>query len=274
MPTADGVSGSPFILIFLCSTFFLPYPFILNFHPPSPSIRFSRPPALTNHKQETQSQRTSWHSPSLPNFKVRASDLSLSSQLGATQASRWSPAGIELARRRPYTRRSPCVPQAGPEGRSHFVCYVLSLIPLISFVSFSPKESPGYVLPKTDRLPLLHPIERRASPNLSLELPSNNPFRNRAVSPSSASPAIPSPQSVQSAPGNRPVSRNPFLAAFEEDKSPPEDSGAKTSALDDMSAGQKQSPQKTSFGASTQELFVRLLSLHRSLPHPISHEHR
>ncbi|KAL1884950.1 hypothetical protein Plec18167_001607 [Paecilomyces lecythidis] len=46
--------------------------------------------------------------------------------------------------------------------------------------------------------------ERQPSPQLNINLSSNNPFRNRAVSPSAASPV-----SVNSA--GRPVSTNPFL---------------------------------------------------------------
>ena len=48
------------------------------------------------------------------------------------------------------------------------------------------------------------PIDAKAS-GLTLNLPSNNPFRNRAASP------LPSGQLSPREPPPRPVSRNPFL---------------------------------------------------------------
>src|ERR1700753_3910883 len=64
--------------------------------------------------------------------------------------------------------------------------------------------------------------QQRPPPNLILSLNSNNPFRNpRTASPAFPSPAIPSPQSAPFVTTplstTRPVSTNPFLAAFEQE---------------------------------------------------------
>src|ERR1700761_5658913 len=73
----------------------------------------------------------------------------------------------------------------------------------------------------TDKLPA-PADQQRPSPNLILGLNSNNPFRNpRTASPALPSPAIPSPQSdpfvTTPLSATRPVSTNPFLAAFEQE---------------------------------------------------------
>lgn len=104
----------------------------------------------------------------------------------------------------------------------------------------------------TDNLFLI--TERRPSPGLSINLSSNNPFRNRAASPSLQSPA-----SLQdrSSSGSRPMSRNPFLSTFEAEFNK---EAKKTDNLIDMSASMKDSPKKATFGTATEELFVRPIS--------------
>jgi len=62
--------------------------------------------------------------------------------------------------------------------------------------------------PMGDLLGLDQHPEDRANPGLTLNLGSNNPFRNRAVSPNNLSPALASPFDD---PPPRPTSRNPFL---------------------------------------------------------------
>ncbi|KAF2503321.1 Pal1-domain-containing protein [Lophium mytilinum] len=95
-------------------------------------------------------------------------------------------------------------------------------------------------------------------PNLTLDLSasannlsSNNPFRNRAASPHALSPGISTPNS-----GNRPVSRNPFLATFEDE--PAQQPNPNSSFLIDMSATVKESPKKATFGTSAEELFSNM----------------
>ena len=101
----------------------------------------------------------------------------------------------------------------------------------------------------TDNLFLI--TERRPSPGLSLNLSSNNPFRNRAASPNLQSPA----SQDRSSSGSRPMSRNPFLSTFEAEFN----KEAKKTDLIDMSANLKDSPKKATFGTATEELFVRPL---------------
>ncbi|KAI9720837.1 MAG: hypothetical protein M1812_002676 [Candelaria pacifica] len=57
--------------------------------------------------------------------------------------------------------------------------------------------------------------DRNPSPGLSLNLSSNNPFRNRIPSPNPYH-NLPSPQSPPSSSSARPSSRNPFLDVFDE----------------------------------------------------------
>ncbi|KAL6704107.1 hypothetical protein ACN47E_008770 [Coniothyrium glycines] len=89
--------------------------------------------------------------------------------------------------------------------------------------------------------------ERRPSPGLSLNLSSNNPFRNRA-----ASPGFPSPAN-HSTSDTRPMSRNPFLSTFEA-----EFNKEASKDLVDMSATMKDSPKKATFGTTAQDLFNNL----------------
>jgi hypothetical protein len=106
---------------------------------------------------------------------------------------------------------------------------------------------------------MFSPTERKATPTLSIELSSNNPFnpfRNKSIPSPRPSPGLESPNSVQSAPGNRPVSRNPFLAAFENDNTQHKDNITQSGTLIDMADTRADSPKKTTFGANAEELFV------------------
>ncbi|KAF2275459.1 Pal1-domain-containing protein [Westerdykella ornata] len=98
--------------------------------------------------------------------------------------------------------------------------------------------------------------DRRPSPGLTLNLPSNNPFRNRASSPA-ASPALDTPRSTAS----RPMSRNPFLSTFEAEFNK---EAANAAQLIDMSANMKESPKKPTFGSTAEELFHVLLTIQPS----------
>ncbi|KAL1654004.1 hypothetical protein SLS61_003406 [Didymella pomorum] len=95
--------------------------------------------------------------------------------------------------------------------------------------------------------------ERRPSPGLSINLSSNNPFRNRATSPGFPSPAN---QSDRSSSASRPMSRNPFLSTFEAEFN----KEARKTDLIDMSASMKASPKKDTFnnGSAAEELFKNL----------------
>ena len=96
-------------------------------------------------------------------------------------------------------------------------------------------------------------LEQPPSTGLTLNLASNNPFRNRAVSPSLASPGL-APISPVSpfddpTPTQRPLSRNPFLdPALVNTNSKP--ASQNLISLDDMSAEKKPS------SPTAEELFV------------------
>ncbi|KAF1816523.1 hypothetical protein P152DRAFT_127042 [Eremomyces bilateralis CBS 781.70] len=91
----------------------------------------------------------------------------------------------------------------------------------------------------------------RAASTLSLELPSNNPFRKSSI----PSPAIPSPDSLP--PNGRPVSRNPFLADFEQATEPTQKS-ENAPLIRTMSPPDRSSPVKTSFGKDAKDSFENL----------------
>ncbi|KAF2875478.1 Pal1 cell morphology protein-domain-containing protein [Massariosphaeria phaeospora] len=95
--------------------------------------------------------------------------------------------------------------------------------------------------------------DRRPSPGLSINLSSNNPFRNRAASPAVPSPTLQTPPSA----GSRPMSRNPFLQTFEAEFNK---EAAKNSHEVDMSATMRASPKKATFGSTAEELFSILAS--------------
>ncbi|KAF2125724.1 Pal1-domain-containing protein [Dothidotthia symphoricarpi CBS 119687] len=94
--------------------------------------------------------------------------------------------------------------------------------------------------------------ERRPSPGLRLDLPSNNPFRNRA-----SSPGLPSPHDQQrSSSASRPMSRNPFITTFEAEFNK---QAARGDLIDiDMSATMRESPKRATFGTATEDLFKNL----------------
>ncbi|CAO2653174.1 Nn.00g025850.m01.CDS01 [Neocucurbitaria sp. VM-36] len=104
--------------------------------------------------------------------------------------------------------------------------------------------------------------ERRPSPGLTLNLSSNNPFRNRATSPGLPSPLPASAN--RSSSGSRPMSRNPFLSTFEA-----EFNKEASKDLVDMSATMKASPKKATFGTAAEELFVRSAPPTARVPVPV-----
>lgn len=112
--------------------------------------------------------------------------------------------------------------------------------------------------------PLLTPdppnIDPRPSPTLSLNLSSNNPFRNRAASPHlSSGPPTP----AEPLPSPRPVSRNPFLdASYPNHNS----STQQASQPDKMSSAGTSATQNPALTANATDLFVR----HRNLLPPQS----
>ena len=100
--------------------------------------------------------------------------------------------------------------------------------------------------------------ERAKSPNFAIDLPSNNPFRNRANSPNTPN-SLPSPQNLsfnhQGAPLERPRSRNPFLDQTETEQ---------PNLIDPISVPSSprkampapESPKKGQLYGNTAELFV------------------
>ncbi|KAL8817260.1 MAG: hypothetical protein Q9191_008180, partial [Dirinaria sp. TL-2023a] len=93
------------------------------------------------------------------------------------------------------------------------------------------------------------------SPGLTLDLPSNNPFRNRAASPASLH-SLPSPQSLNftiQTPPERPRSRNPFLDSEQLDIFAPQPRPASPQT---MSGGTM--PAKGGLYGNTAELFNNL----------------
>ncbi|KAF2101262.1 Pal1-domain-containing protein [Rhizodiscina lignyota] len=91
-------------------------------------------------------------------------------------------------------------------------------------------------------------------PGLNLSLNSNNPFRNRANSPGLPSPAFASPGALPTPTINseRPASRNPFLAAFEQETN----NNLRNMAAGDT--GRSSSPQQNALDSNTRELFNNL----------------
>ena len=91
------------------------------------------------------------------------------------------------------------------------------------------------------------------SPGLTLDLPSNNPFRNRAASPSSLD-SLPSPQSLNfnlQTPPERPRSRNPFLDGEQLDIFAPNPRPASPQRMSGST-----SPVRGGLYGNTAELFV------------------
>ena len=114
---------------------------------------------------------------------------------------------------------------------------------------------------------LIFPLETRISPGLTINLSSNNPFRNRAASPASFG-GQPSPQSPRfdvnssvnsssnTTNNHRPVSRNPFLDVNDND-----DQNLPSSTrlpVQNMSVPNgASSPPNSAMAAHAKELFVR-----------------
>lgn len=93
-------------------------------------------------------------------------------------------------------------------------------------------------------------IDRGPSPGLSVNLSSNNPFRNRAASPANNIPSpLPSPGLGMNF--ERPTSRNPFLDASE--SQPPPVSGVTMPVTNGNTP-----PTKPALTGNTAELFVRI----------------
>jgi hypothetical protein len=102
-------------------------------------------------------------------------------------------------------------------------------------------------------LTISHPVcatglDSRPASGLTLNLSSNNPFRNRAASPASNAPRSPFD------PPPRPVSRNPFLDASPSNIPPP------IASLDRMSSSADAAPRPKLTGNAA-ELFVRHFKL-------------
>lgn len=108
-----------------------------------------------------------------------------------------------------------------------------------------------------------HPVlicltETRSSPGLTINLSSNNPFRNRA-----ASPALPSPHSPRfdvnssnNTNNHRPISRNPFLDVTDsDDRNPPSSTRAPVQNMAVPNGAS--SPPKDAIVSHAKELFVR-----------------
>ncbi|KAB2570273.1 putative membrane associated protein pal1 protein [Lasiodiplodia theobromae] len=95
--------------------------------------------------------------------------------------------------------------------------------------------------------------ERRPSPALSLNLSSNNPFRNRAASPQglpSPSPSLPTPRTT----AQRPQSRNPFLAEFEGSQPPQSQFQSQFPAYQPNNMA----TDKPSYATAAEELFAEM----------------
>jgi hypothetical protein len=124
---------------------------------------------------------------------------------------------------------------------------------LVSKPSLSP-NSPSWecMKPSANKSILFLAVDSRPSPGLTLNLSSNNPFRNRAASPSLSdgqlSPFDPPP---------RPVSRNPFLDASSTNTVPKPLAGSP----DKMSLATESSGPKPALTGNAAELFVRHSSL-------------
>ena len=102
------------------------------------------------------------------------------------------------------------------------------------------------------------PLDRRPSDGASLTLPSNNPFRNRAASPSSLL-SEPSPQSPTFK--SRPVSRNPFLDSVDAENHvvSPQSPRSPNKAMSNPTGGEAAPGSGLSNG--TLDIFVSSLSI-------------
>ena len=81
----------------------------------------------------------------------------------------------------------------------------------------SPKQTT--LRPSANNLTLTTDSRREPSPGLTANLPSNNPFRNRAASPANSLPSpVTTTFNVPSVAPERPISRNPFLDQSQSEK--------------------------------------------------------
>jgi hypothetical protein len=94
--------------------------------------------------------------------------------------------------------------------------------------------------------------ERGPSPSLQLNLSSNNPFRNRAASPTSPTTLLPSPKGASA--NARAVSKNPFVDIFDGPGSPEK---SRPKSRDPAMASSTNGRKQGSIG-STGELFENL----------------
>ena len=100
--------------------------------------------------------------------------------------------------------------------------------------------------------------ERQTSPGLTANLPSNNPFRNRAASPANS---LPSPitttfSHIPSTAPDRPLSRNPFLDQTDKQNSSTVQVRSASPEKGSSAMAGRASPQKAMLTGHAAELFV------------------
>ena len=124
------------------------------------------------------------------------------------------------------------------------------------------KRSPKQPTLRPSANNLLHTIDSRAepSPGLTVNLSSNNPFRNRAVSPANSlpSPVTATFNTVPSAAPERPISRNPFLDQPQPDKKDTTTVQVRQTSpeKDPYTMAARSSPRKPALTGHAVELFV------------------
>lgn len=118
------------------------------------------------------------------------------------------------------------------------------------------KRSPAHC---TLRLPadahLAPDLERQTSPALTANLPSNNPFRNRAASPAN-SPMTSTFNNIPHTAPERPTSRNPFLDQMDKRGSSTVQVRAASPDKGTSSMAGRMSPTKPALTGHAVELFV------------------
>ena len=100
--------------------------------------------------------------------------------------------------------------------------------------------------------------ERQTSPGLTANLPSNNPFRNRAASPVNKlpSPIAPAFNHIPSTAPDRPLSRNPFLDQTDKKNSSTVQVRSTSPGKGSSAMAGRASPQKAMLTGHAAELFV------------------
>ena len=122
------------------------------------------------------------------------------------------------------------------------------------------KRSPGSTALRIPANVYLTPdTERQTSPGLTANLPSNNPFRNRAASPANG---LPSPitntfSHIPSTAPDRPVSRNPFLDQSDKKNSSTVQMRSASPEKGPSTMAGRASPSKPMLTGHAAELFVR-----------------